>query len=256
MDAKERARLQSFHDKLDALTFDENVVALLLMALRPDARPGQPVYEFANFIAHRTRNRGVIFTHLDRLSTDPFFFAAQAAPIKPVFTEREVHDSLNVEFARHGFPFITTAASAAVLLCIMSLLQRAVMEDRRGNQFAQLVITFSNRDVALLGEFTLLRDHSLLEELGGVEVVTLAFPVLFLENVFVGLESDFSIIPSEDSCIEIQYENGQPKVAGLEKLRYSKFGFTYDPKTGMRKAYEYGQLIEKRPTVRKDNSGE
>lgn len=216
MDSKERAKLQSYHNKLNALTFDEDLVALVLMALRPYAKQGQPVRELADFIAHRVREKGPVFEYLQReqanlVASWPRIVSGQPTPGPyVVFTEREVHDSLNAEFARHGLPFITAEASAAATVCIMSRLQRAVMSDRQGKQIAELEIKLSQESVDLVGVVRVPSNHPLSQTFSETQVLA-TFAVLAVENCFVGLDGDL-LIPDPPGHLEIRYHDGKPEV--------------------------------------------
>jgi hypothetical protein len=69
MDTKELALIKKRHGRITAGSFDEDDVFSLLVLLRPLASVGSPVYEFANFIAHREKDRDHIRDYLDRTNS-------------------------------------------------------------------------------------------------------------------------------------------------------------------------------------------
>jgi hypothetical protein len=71
MDAKEATLIKHYHEKLNTLTFNEKDIYALLILLRAHSQLGSPVFEFANFVAHRERDRGHIYDYL--LSMKSFF---------------------------------------------------------------------------------------------------------------------------------------------------------------------------------------
>ena len=99
MDIKEASLVKYYYDKLTAITFDEKDIYALLILIRAVSKDQEPIiWELANFVAHRERDRGEFW---DVLSQTKSFFNANGIKlgdtfeVKPVFSAEEIRDSLN-----------------------------------------------------------------------------------------------------------------------------------------------------------------
>ena len=157
MDAKEATIIKTYYDKLTSLSFDERDVFTFLIVLRPYSQKGSPVYEFSNFVAHRERDRGYIYDYL--LTSKSFFNQigtklGDIHELKSVFTEKEIHDSIDTVVTGFGLAPISDEVSYALQLCIISLLQDVTISDKAGAEIGKLLFAFDKDTLYLMGLFS------------------------------------------------------------------------------------------------------
>jgi hypothetical protein len=157
VDTKEATIIKTFYDKLVSLSFDERDVFSFLIVLRPYSQKGSPVYEFSNFVAHRDKDRGHIYDYL--LASKSFFNQVGTKlgdihELKSVFTEKEIHDSIDSVVTGLGLAPISDEVSYALQLCIISLLQDVTISDKTGTQIGKLLFAFDKDTIYLMGLFS------------------------------------------------------------------------------------------------------
>ena len=157
MDTKEATIIKTYYDKLTSLSFDERDVFSFLIVLRPYSQKGSPVYEFSNFVAHRDKDRGYIYDYL--LASKLFFnqigtTLGDTHELKSVFSEKEIHDSIDTVVTSLGLAPISDEVSYALQLCIVSLLQDVTISDKTGAQIGKLLFAFDKDTVYLMGLFS------------------------------------------------------------------------------------------------------
>ena len=158
MDAKETSLVKYHYDRLRSLSFDEKDIYALLSLLRESSKGHEPVvWELANFVAHRERDRG---DFCDVLSRTKSFFNADRIKlgdkfeVKPVFNDREIKDSFNSLFGRLGFAPVCDEAANGILLCIISLLHTARIMNKDGAEVDVLLFAYDKQYVYLFGRFS------------------------------------------------------------------------------------------------------
>jgi hypothetical protein len=198
MDAKEARLIVHYYEKLIDLSYDERDIYGFLILLRPYSPEGSPVHEFANFVAHRERDRGHIYAYL--LQTKSFFNAigvklGDVHEVKEVFTEQEIAASFNSVVEAIGAPPIPGDALRGVTLCIVSLLQGVKIADRNGTEVGELHFAYDKNRIYLFGVFSVadFSPHSHLRA-----------PVLSLENWYIDTDSAELQIPG---VIEVVNDN-------------------------------------------------
>jgi hypothetical protein len=157
VDTKEATIIKTYYDKLTSLSFDERDVFSFLIVLRPYSQKGSPVYEFSNFVAHRDKDRGYIYDYL--LASKSFFnqigtTLGDTHELKSVFSEKEIHDSVDAVVTDLGLAPIADEVSYALQLCIISLLQDVTISDKTGSQIGKLLFAFDKDTVYLMGLFS------------------------------------------------------------------------------------------------------
>lgn len=157
MDAKEASLVKCHYDRLRSLSFDEEDIYALMILLRGSSKDHESVvWELANFVAHRERDRGEFWDVLSR--TKSFFNADGIKPgnvfgVKPVFNDQEIKDSFNSLFGRLGFAPVCDEAANRILLCIISLLHAARIMNKDRAEVGVLLFAYDKQYVYLFGRF-------------------------------------------------------------------------------------------------------
>lgn len=153
-DGKELSLIRRYRDRIVSAHFDENDVFALLAALRPFAAKDTPVYEFANFVAHREKDRGFIRDYLLRTKNilNDLGKVDAVLEIKPVFARDEIAVSINDALGRAGLSGLSESQADQVIVCIMSLLQDVRIVDDKNGQVGRLIFGCTAGELELLGE--------------------------------------------------------------------------------------------------------
>jgi len=158
MDAKETSIVKHYYDKLDTLSFDEKDIYPFLILIREVARKHELVlWELANFVAHRERDRGEFWEVLSK--TKAFFNGdgvklGDVFEVKPVFDDRKIRNALTSLLSRLGFGAISDPAANGVILCIMALLHTSRILKKDGSEVGQLLFAYDKHQIYLFGRFS------------------------------------------------------------------------------------------------------
>jgi hypothetical protein len=204
MDIKEASLVKYYYDKLTAITFDEKDIYALLILIRAISKDQEPIiWELANFVAHRERDRGEFW---DVLSQTKSFFNADGIKlgdtfeVKPVFSAQEIRDSFNSLFGRLGLASLSEAAANGILLCVISLLHAAKILNKGGTEVGTLLFAYDSQDIYLFGRFSV-------QNMAGL--THLQVPVLQIHNDYLNPESSDLQTPN---MVEIVHEGGSLRV--------------------------------------------
>ena len=183
MDQKERWQVTRLHERVMQGAFSEEDVFVLLVLLREYAPNASPVRECADFVAHRERDRGLVFNYLQRTKGQLKNIGKINAviEIKPVFSANELRDSFTDCLAQFGLAPFDEHQVNCVLVCIISLLQHVPLVNRDGVAVGVLQLAISQTEVILLGSVRI-----------DAQGVTVVFPALVAKN-------DFEDVPESSS---------------------------------------------------------
>lgn len=204
MDIKEASLVKHYYDKLTAITFDEKDIYAFLILIRAVSKDQEPIiWELANFVAHRERDRGEFWDVLSR--TKSFFNAdgiklGDTFEVKPVFNAQEIKDSLNSLFGRLGLASLSDVAANGVLLCIISLLHAARIMNKGGTEVGTLLFAYDSRYIYLFGRFSVQTM---------AEFTHLQVPVLQIHDDYLDPKSSDLQTPN---MVEIVHEGGSLRV--------------------------------------------
>jgi hypothetical protein len=160
VDTKERDLIGHWHSRISRGLFDEKDTYAFLILLRPYTAAGSPAREFADFVAHRRRDRGAMLDFISRYSSAPANDARsvveRVAAISQHLRTSEVlcsveqlRESLNESLNRVGVQPLDTKTAKDLTFTIIALLQNARLEDRQGDNAGSLMLAF-NADVVML----------------------------------------------------------------------------------------------------------
>lgn len=155
MDTKEHWLIKEILADLRACSFCERDVLSLLILLREHADGSSPVREFGDFIAHRDRDRGVLFEFLKRVQQRLLGqeSAQEEPPHLPVFTIAEIASSLNSILSDHGFEILDAELTNQVIVCIITLLQGIKIQTKVDSPTSVrgFAVGVSSNELGLLG---------------------------------------------------------------------------------------------------------
>jgi hypothetical protein len=203
MDDKERSLIVALYKKIAGPDFDERDVFAFLILLRPHSKMHTPVYEFANFIAHREKDRGHIRDYLHETKTKLANLGKVSSilVIKPVFSVAEIGDSLNEVLGKIQLGALTGKQVQVIVLCIISLLQHVRIVEKSG-EVGRLVFGITKSDVILLGRVSI------------KDKVWAVFPALMVPNDYVtDAPPDTPIIP--DNLIAVGVKAGAVSIENV-----------------------------------------
>lgn len=217
MDQKEKDLLSHYYRRIAASLFDEKDILPFLILLRPYARPSTPVREFADFVAHRVRERGEFHSFLDdtRVQASLATIAPRASPrevqesirqAQPVFRSEEISASFAEVLGSLGFPPLDDGRIGDVTLCIISLLQDVRFVDD-GHDLCTLLLAFDAEQVVLFGKIPELRPGE-----GGL-LVLLATPNRYVR---FAPPDDQAIMAMPNEFVTIVNVNGELKLISME----------------------------------------
>lgn len=158
MDAKEASLAKYYYEKVGALSFDEKDIYAFMILIRASSRDHEPVlWELANFVAHRERDRGQFWDVLSR--TKAFFNLngiklGDTFEVKPVFSDREIKDAFNSLLGRLGFAPLSDGIANGILLCMISLLHASRIMNRSGTEVGELLFAYDEQQIYLFGRFS------------------------------------------------------------------------------------------------------
>ena len=186
MDIKEKQLLDTFYSKIIDRNFDEKDIYALLIMLRQHANKKSPVYEFANFIAHRERDKGYIKEYLEttKYKLDNLGKINTILEIRPIFTIKEIEKSFNDVFVKIGKQPTSSDIMNDILLCIIMLLQDIKILDKKGRTFGKLIIGISKTKVFLHGKVKIIVQQN--------KEIYAIFPALEANNHYIDLPETYT----------------------------------------------------------------
>jgi hypothetical protein len=204
VDAKEASLIKRHYDRVRSLSFDEDDVYALMILLRWSSKGQEPVvWELANFMTHRERDRG---DFCDVLSRSRSFFNGDGIrpgkkfEVRPAFSEQKIKESFNSLFRRLGWDPVCDEAANGILLCMISLLHCARVVDKKGVDIGVLLFAYDNQCVYLFG-------RSNVQDLG--ELRALQVPVLQIQNHYLTPTSSCLQTPK---MVQVVNERGRLRV--------------------------------------------
>jgi hypothetical protein len=132
VDGKHRALVKEIRSKIIRKKYDETDILGLLILLREYSSKGSATYEFANFAAHREKDRGRIYNYLvdgrkqvHRALNNQLSKQEMDRPLGfgSVYSSTDLKDSLNDALSMIGVATVDSYETDNILLCIMCLLQ-------------------------------------------------------------------------------------------------------------------------------------
>jgi hypothetical protein len=158
LDAKEKALVKEIRSKIIRRNYDEIDILALLILLRRYSSMRAATYEFANFVAHRERNRGSIYDYLID-GKNQVLRALKKPPGRPefrsVYTATDLKESLNEALSIIGVAHVDSFETNDILLCIICLLQDVRIIDKNDVIVLQISWTANHIDlhgVVLIGD--------------------------------------------------------------------------------------------------------
>jgi hypothetical protein len=127
VDSKEKALVKEIRSKIIRKKYAETDILGLLILLRRYSSEGLATFEFANFVAHRERDRGTIYNYLVDGRKQVYRALNKQATGRPefrsVYSSIDLKDSLNQGLSMIGVANVDSLETNDILLCIMCLLQ-------------------------------------------------------------------------------------------------------------------------------------
>jgi len=204
MDAKEASLARYYYEKLASLSFDEKDIYALMILIRESSKDHEPVlWELANFVAHRERDRGEFW---DVLSKTKAFFNADGIKlgdifeVKPVFNDQEIKDTFNSLLGRLGFAPLSDESANGIVLCIISLLHASRILNKDGAEVGELLFAYDKQHIYLFGRFSV-------QTMAGF--THLQVPVLQIQNHYLKPVSSDLQIPN---MTEVVNDSGSLRV--------------------------------------------
>jgi len=194
LDHKESKLIDNYLIKIEKNEFDENDIYTFLILLRRHAKKKSPVFEFANFVAHREKDRGEIHEYIRKTKhiLDNIGKINATMVIKPVYTEEEIKDGFNEVLTSLGKNTISDKGIRGILLCIIVLLQDVRLVTKKNYPIGKLVLGISQTQIVLLGEITIRQNEN-----KGVSVI---FPALEIPNTY------FPILDKNPRTFKVLFE--------------------------------------------------
>jgi DNA integrity scanning protein DisA with diadenylate cyclase activity len=181
MDAKENQLIDYYHNRIVNNVFNEKDVYMLLILLRRHANKKSPVFEFANFVAHREKDRGYIHEYvrdkkhiLDRLGK-----INATLVIQPVFTLEDIKKSFNDVLKSLDKQELSEEVIRDMTLCTIVLLQDVRLVDKKNRSIGNLSIGINKETISLLGQIAVKNDKN--------ETVFCVFPALEVPNIYTNM---------------------------------------------------------------------
>jgi hypothetical protein len=164
VDSKEQWQLKRMVERIRSGDFSEDDVYVLLLTLRRFACPGRALREFGDFLAHREKDRGILFEYVKEIKEAldrPLPFSGTIS-IRPVISSTQLADEINEIIGRSEIIPLSSVQMNHVMVCVISLLQCVELQDRDGLSIGQLHVAASPEKILLIGKI-------LLPHLGGLE---------------------------------------------------------------------------------------
>lgn len=179
MDLKEKEMVYYYRNRIVSKQYTEKDVYAFLMLLRPYSEEKTALREFANFVAHRNKDRESIkeYVHYVDDIMNNLEEANTQMVIKPVYTVHDVMNSLNNALANFGNISLNYEQSKDILFCIMILLQECYLY-RNKVEFAKLHLGIIEDNIMLLANVKSNKWDS----------IVIQFPILELNNTYFDVE--------------------------------------------------------------------
>ena len=158
-DAKEIWLVRETLDRIVNGNFGEPDVLALLILLRRHAPRRSAVLEFADFVAHRTRDRGRTKDYLEKIRS-ALRGQPVSAPVRlPLFTVEQLQQSVNQIVRKLKLSPIDVETANRLLVCIICMLQTAEIETTFLGQHSTFTVGISSQHVVLSGQGTVPAGH-------------------------------------------------------------------------------------------------
>lgn len=184
MDSKEKQLIDYYYNKFINRCFNEKDVYSFLIILRQYAKKESPVYEFANFIAHREKDRGYIRDYLEttKYKINNIGKIDTTIIIREVFSDIEISNSFNETLRKVNKDPMPLEIINDIIMCIISLLQDVRIVSRKNKPIGKLKIGLSKTKIFLIGEVDLIY---------GKESKAI-FPVLEVNNLYLDIPEKYT----------------------------------------------------------------
>ncbi|RZT10829.1 hypothetical protein SAMN05216319_0706 [Duganella sp. CF402] len=163
MDSKELWQLSRIVNQVHLSDFSEDDVFILLMLLRRYAKVGGALREFADFLAHREKDRGLIFDYMtevkNALDRPPPFDGK--IEIRPIFTVDDIATEINSILGHEQLVPFSALQMNHLMICIISLLQCTEIWKKDGTSIGQLHVAISSKEIFLIGKIRLVNFGSI-----------------------------------------------------------------------------------------------
>lgn len=180
MDNKESVLIDRCLTSFYQNTFVEMDVYLLLILLRQHSKNNSIVFELANFVAHRERDRGDIHKYIleTKLKAEKIGTENVRIKIAPIFDERKLLEDINSILSGLKKETLSVEISGDLMLCVISLLQ-GVKLINNNRIIGELKVTISPEYFQLAG---VVKPRAKIYKDKDVSVV---FPVLRTKNTWL-----------------------------------------------------------------------
>lgn len=174
-DAKEKQLINHYHDKIISKTFDERDIYSFLILLRRHAKVKSPVYELANFVAHRERDRRYFFDYINnnKYKLDRLGKINTTIESKLIFSSNEIKNSFNTIMGQINLSEFSEENINDITVCLIVLLQDVMLVDKKNKCIGKLAIGINKNNVTLIGVAKV--DYN-------GRIVNCAFPILEVPN--------------------------------------------------------------------------
>jgi len=153
MDAKEKQLFDDLYDRLQKQSFDETDVYALYILLREKVDEKSWLRELGDFVAHRKRDRGRMYTNFKVLAEfDKHTMSLNALAGIEGIQQKELYPEIQKSMVELGKPILEENVLAELLLCTFSLLQFTEFADNRMEYIGKLYITITNREIILCAD--------------------------------------------------------------------------------------------------------
>jgi len=212
-DIKENQLINYYYKKISLNNFDEKDIYSFLILLRQYATSKSPVYEFANFIAHREKDRGYIKDYIETTKKNIEKIGKENVKvvIKSIFTTDDIRKSLNLILEKLDKEPLNNDIVTNIILCIIVLLQDVGLYSKKNKKIGNLVIGINKTNINLMGCINLNNN----------EKININFPALTIENRYLDLPNYYNdnILNLKNAC-EVVNCDGKIKLLINEELNY------------------------------------
>jgi hypothetical protein len=180
-DSKELWQLRRITNRIHTNDFSEDDVFLLLIILRRHSKQFGVLREFADFLAHREKDRGMIFNYVKYVkgALDRPLPIEGIVAIRPVFTVEDLTVEINAILSVLDLLTLSPSRMNNVMICAISLLQCVEIWEK-GKSIAQLHIAITSKEIMLLGQI----------QLSNMEGVGCAFTALTAMNTVLDVADE------------------------------------------------------------------
>ncbi len=179
MDNKESVLIDRCLTSFYQNTFVEMDVYLLLILLRQHSKKNSIVFELANFVAHRERDRGMLHKYIleTKLKAEKIGVESTTIVIKERFKTADLFKDINQILLELEFLPLPNEISNEIMVCVISLLQDVKLVNNN-KIIGHLVLAISKDEIELMGS---VKPKGKIYKTTNIKI---NFPVLKAENIF------------------------------------------------------------------------